>query len=65
MMKRNRHSRLFVAIAGIWGLHGLAHGQLIINDTLTGGSATQQWTAQFNPRKVTAVELLQIYEAAW
>jgi len=26
--------------------------------------ANQQWTARFNPRPVTEVELLQLYEAA-
>jgi alcohol dehydrogenase len=27
--------------------------------------ADQQWTARFNPRPVTAAELLSVYRAAW
>jgi alcohol dehydrogenase len=31
---------------------------------LLAEEAAQQWTAQFNPRPVTAVELARLYEAA-
>jgi alcohol dehydrogenase len=39
-----------------------------VSDTilpLLAEEANQQWTARFNPRPVTEVELLKIYQAAW
>jgi alcohol dehydrogenase len=39
-----------------------------VSDTilpLLAEEANQQWTARFNPRAVTEIELLQVYEAAW
>jgi alcohol dehydrogenase len=32
---------------------------------LLAEEASQQWTARFNPRPVTEVETLQLYQAAW
>jgi alcohol dehydrogenase len=39
-----------------------------VSDTilhLLAEEANQQWTARFNPRPVTEIEILKLYQAAW
>jgi type IV pilus assembly protein PilY1 len=38
-------TRLVSALVAIWGLHGIAHAQLVINDSLGGASSFYDWTA--------------------
>jgi type IV pilus assembly protein PilY1 len=38
-------NRLLSAIIAAWALHGAAHAQLVINDTLTGASSSYNWTS--------------------
>jgi type IV pilus assembly protein PilY1 len=44
-MKLPNRTRLSLAIASALGLHGVAHAQLIINDTLTGASSSYDWVS--------------------
>jgi type IV pilus assembly protein PilY1 len=38
-------TRLIAALTGIWAMHGVAHAQLVIEDTLTGASSSFNWQA--------------------
>ena len=44
-MKAFKLDRLSLAIASALGLTGVAHAQLVINDTLTGASSSYNWMA--------------------
>jgi type IV pilus assembly protein PilY1 len=44
MIKMPNRTRLSLAIASLLGVQGVAHAQLIINDTLTGGHSSYGWT---------------------
>jgi len=54
----------FIAIAGLPGrLRDCDVSDTILH--LLAEEASQQWTAQFNPRPVKEEDLLSVYEAAW
>ncbi len=59
--------RRFVELRTIGGLPARLSDCKVPRDSLSklAEEANEQWTARFNPRPVTAVELLEFYEAAY